>query len=110
MKLRFVFLKEAFSDKSWGEVDKSKLPRACFLVALGDKKEDWHYPYREGAGEIGEDGMYASAGPVNKGALRAIAANLGGARTEKKFSVPSSAMAKFKRLYKAAFGKDYGDA
>lgn len=104
-----VYFKEQFSDKSWASVNKSKLPKACFLVVRSDKKEDWHYPYREGAGSIStETGMYESAGPVNKGALRAISASLGGARKPPEFSLNETEMAKFKRLYKAAFDKEYG--
>ncbi len=109
--MKIVLKATQFSDRSWGSVNKSKLPRSCFLVTTGAEKENWHLPYREGAGGINpKTGMYRSAGPVNKGALRAISGVIGGAREKKKFSIPASALAKFKRLYKAAFGRPHGDA
>lgn len=108
--MRMILKAVQFSDRSWGSVNKSKLPRSCYLIAKGDKKENWHLPYREGAGGINpKTGMYRSAGPVNKGALRAISGVLGGAREKKKFSIPVAVLARFKRLYKLAFGRAYGE-
>ena len=89
------------SDVPWASVDKSKLPAKCFLwVEDPTKKDTWHLPYREGAGSIGADGMYTEAGPVNKGALRAIAAALGGARTGKPMNVPAEIKQKITGLMK----------
>lgn len=70
-----------FSDTSWQDVDKTKLPAGCFLyVPDVSKRSTWKLPYREGAGEIGEDGMYKKVGSINKGAIRALLALAGGAR------------------------------
>lgn len=107
MRLTVVSLKEGqYSDKPWASVDKSKLPKSCYLYIEGDgkTKDQWHLPYREGAGEIGEDGMYTQAGPINKGAIRAIGAALGGAHTGKAMSVPASVRARYRRLRKQVLG------
>ncbi|MBE3088377.1 MAG: hypothetical protein IMZ71_04615, partial [Chloroflexi bacterium] len=65
------------------------------------KKTAWHLPYREGAGGIDPDtGMYRQAGEVNLGALRAIAAAAGGARTGKPMSMPAEIKSKLERLLK----------
>lgn len=90
--------KAEVSDRDWSSVDKSKLPRACFLWTTGDKKEDWHLPVYEGAGEVGEDGMYSQRGALNANAVRAALAAVGGARTGKAMSVPSEIKAKLDRL------------
>lgn len=92
--------KKDYSTRPWSEVDKSKLPKSCFLI-VGDPKlkSTWKLPYREGAGGIDpETGMYRKAGPVNLNALRAILAAIGGARTGKPMSVPRDVMRKIKRL------------
>lgn len=93
---------QAVSNKSWASVDKSKLPASCFLwVEDPEKKTTWHLPYREGAGGIDSDtGMYKSAGPINIGAVRAIMAALGGARTGKAMSVPATVKTKAENLAK----------
>jgi regulator of replication initiation timing len=92
---------DATSDTSWATVDKSKLPAKCFLWVEDPKdKSTWHLPYREGAGSIGPDGMYSEAGPVNLGALRAIAAAVGGARSGKPMDLPPEIKAKMMRLMK----------
>lgn len=50
-----------FSDADWSTVNKSKLPASAFLIVGDkDKKNTWHLPYKD------------IAGNVNKGALRAI--------------------------------------
>ena len=95
----------AFSDASWAKVNKSKLPAQCFLI-VGDmkKKTTWHLPYREGAGGIDPNtGLYRKAGPVNKGAIRALLALFGGSRGGiKNFSVPAAVKAKVQALAKQA--------
>ncbi|HEY6022022.1 MAG TPA: hypothetical protein VIY48_19795 [Candidatus Paceibacterota bacterium] len=90
------------SDASWATVDKAKLPAKCFLwVEDPTKKETWHLPYREGTGGIDpQTGMYRDAGAVNLGALRAIAAAVGGARSGKPMSLPPEIKAKMQRLMK----------
>jgi len=87
----FILFEAKFSDKSWSSVDKSKLPPSAFLI-VGDpkKKSTWHLPYKD------------ESGAVNKGALRAIAGVLGGARGGHKFSIPANVKAKIERLLKAA--------
>jgi len=93
-------LEQDASQRAWAEVDKSKLPRSCFLwIEDPNKKATWHLPYREGTGGLDPDTkMYRSAGPVNLGALRAIAAALGGARTGTPMKVPSEIRSKIKKL------------
>ncbi len=62
------------NQKAWLAVDKSKLPKSCFIwIENSHKKTTWHLPYREGAGGIdSETGLYRTAGAVNLGALKAI--------------------------------------
>jgi len=93
-------LEQDSSQRAWADVDKSKLPRSCFLwIEDPNKKATWHLPYREGTGGLDPDTkMYRSAGPVNLGALRAIAAALGGARTGTPMKVPSEIRSKIKKL------------
>jgi hypothetical protein len=90
------------SGRAWREVDKTKLPRQCFLWAEdAEKKSTWHLPYREGAGGIDpKTGMYAKAGPVNLGALRAIASAIAGGRTGKPMAIPSQVRSKITKLLK----------
>ena len=94
---------EASSDAAWGDVDKSKLPAACFLwVEDPDKKSTWHLPVYMGAGGIdSKSGMYRRRGPVNLGALRAASSAIAGGRTGKPMSVPASVKAKLHALLKA---------
>ncbi len=93
-------LEQDTSQRAWAEVDKSKLPRSCFLwIEDPKKKVTWHLPYREGTGGLDSDTkMYRTAGPVNLGALRAISAALGGARTGTKMKVPNEIKSKIKKL------------
>ena len=90
------------SNAPWANVDKTKLPAACFLwVEDPKRKSTWHLPYREGAGGIDPNtGMYRRAGLINLSALRAVAAALGGARTGKPMSVPAAVRSKIERLLK----------
>jgi hypothetical protein len=65
------------SDKPWGDVDKSKLPKECFLyVGDPEKKSTWKFPVYEGSGGVGSDGMYSGRGPLNRAALSAAAGRL----------------------------------
>ena len=104
MGTKMVLKAKTFTDAPWSSPASNLSTEAYCSVCLVDNnksgekvKGECHYPIRSKPGA-----------PVNKGALRAVAANLGGARTKKGFSMPSGAMATFKRLYKAAFGHDYG--
>lgn len=95
------------STKDWAEVDKAKLPAACFLwVEDPEKKATWHLPYREGAGEVGEDGMYSEAGPVNINGVKAAWAAVMGGRTGEKMEVPDEVMSKLKALREDLWVKD----
>ena len=78
---RLRLRKAEISTKPWSGVDKSKLPKECFLwVEDPEKKETWHLPVYEGAGPM-EDGMYTKRGLLNANAVRAARAAVGGART-----------------------------
>lgn len=103
---------EEASNKSWASVDKAKLPAACFLwVEDAEKKSTWHLPYREGTGDINpETGMYSKAGAINLGAVRAIMAALGGARSGKAMSVPDAVKAKAEALAKRFKIGSYAEA
>jgi len=83
-------IEEGVSDKSWADVDKSKLPKSAFLWIEGDgkTKDLWHLPYKD------------EAGNVNLGALRAIAAAIAGARTGKPMSIPADVRKKIDDLLK----------
>jgi len=93
---------EESSDVQWSQIDHSVLPASCFLwVEDRDNRETWKLPYREGAGEVDPDtGIYTNAGPVNLGALRAIALVLGGARAGRAMPVPPQIRSKIKKLLK----------
>jgi len=95
-------LEQAVSTRSWAKVNKSKLPASCFLwVPDPKKKSTWKLPYREGAGGIdSKTGMYKKAGPINLNAIRAILAAIGGARTGKPMSVPTSVRKRVEALAK----------
>ena len=90
------------STASWASVNKSKLPKECFLWVEDPKnKSTWHLPYREGAGGIDpKTGMYKSAGPINLQALRAISAAVAGARTGEPMKIPSEIRGKIEKLLK----------
>lgn len=98
----FELMEQEASTKPWTQVDKTKLPKGAFLwIVDPDKKSTWKLPYREGAGGIDSDtGMYIQAGPVNLGALRAIAVVLGGARTGTPMTVPPEIKSKITKLLK----------
>jgi len=91
-------LEQDTKQKAWIEVDKSKLPRSCFLwIENPNKSIGWHLPYREGTGGIDpQTKLYRSAGPVNLGALRAIAAAMN--KTELK--APAEIKSKIKKMLK----------
>jgi hypothetical protein len=63
------------SEKAWGEVDKSKLPWGCHVpVSSADKpKSTWRLPHHEGAGSVGDDGMYPEVGALNRAGVHAAA-------------------------------------
>lgn len=90
------------STRAWRLVDKTALPRQCFLWTEDpDRKSTWHLPYREGAGGIDpKTGMYEKAGPVNLGALRAIASAIAGGGTDAAMNVPSQIRSKINKLLK----------
>ena len=96
----FELMEQEASTKPWTQVDKTKLPKGAFLwIVDPDKKNTWKLPYREGAGGIDPDtGMYIQAGPVNLGALRAIAAVLDEKGTP--MSVPPEIKSKITKLLK----------
>lgn len=72
--------KAQISEKPWGDVDKTKLPKECFLyVEDPEKKSTWKLPVYEGAGEIGEEGLYEGRGPLNRNGVYAAAAAMAGA-------------------------------
>lgn len=81
---------EVLSDKSWSDVNKSKLPKSAFLWIEGNgkKKSQWHLPYKD------EDGN------INLNALRAIAAAIAGVRTGKSMNIPSDVKKKISKLLK----------
>jgi hypothetical protein len=95
-------LEQGASTRPWSTIDKTKLPKECFLwIENPDKKTTWHLPYKEGTGGIDpETGMYLRAGAVNITALRAISQAVGGARTGTPMNVPAEIRAKIKRLLK----------
>ncbi|MDE2104314.1 MAG: hypothetical protein KGL39_44160, partial [Patescibacteria group bacterium] len=83
------------SQRSWASVNKSMLPRSCFLI-VGDpaKKSTWRLPVYEGAGNI-VGGVFERRGPLNINAVRAALAALGGAHTGKAMTgVPNGVRAK----------------
>jgi hypothetical protein len=90
------------SERSWADVNKSKLPRQSFLWVEDPKKKDtWHLPYREGTGGIDpETGMYRQAGAVNLNALRAISQAVAGAHTGTPMRIPSEIRSKINKLLK----------
>ena len=80
---------EAASNSSWASVNKSNLPMSAFLwVEDPKKKTTWHLPYKD------------ENGNVNLGALRAVSAALGGARSGKPMNIPSEVRSKINRLLK----------
>jgi hypothetical protein len=95
-----VQLSEKVSHKSWARVNKSKLPRSCFLdKGDPDDRSTWRLPIYEGAGPLDAQGHYTKRGPLNIHAVRAALAALGGARTGKAMTgVPAGTRAKLERL------------
>ena len=90
----------------WGQVDKAKLPRSCFLI-VGDpaKKATWRLPVYEGAGPRDADGCYTRRGPLNVNGVKAAWAALNGAHTGQAMAgVPASARAKLQRWHDQFFG------
>lgn len=82
------------STRPWGQVDKSKLPDACFLDPKARR-----LPIYEGAGSIGSDGRYAKRGKLNINAVKAALAAVHGARSGKPMTgLPSGTAARLERL------------
>ena len=100
------------STQPWADVDKALLPAVCYLWVEDPKRRGtWHLPYREGAGGIDpETGRYKREGPVSMGALRAIAAAVGGARTGTPMRLPREIRLKIKRLLRKYAVGEYAEA
>jgi hypothetical protein len=64
------------SDKSWGDVDKTKLPKSCFLYNPGTEKSKWKFPVYEGTGTM-KDGMYTQRGMLNREGVKTAMEYLG---------------------------------
>ncbi len=95
-----VQLADNVSWRPWGQVNKSKLPAACFLwIEDIHKKSTWHLPIYESP-----DGI--KRGRLNGNAVKAAYAALHGARTGKPMRVPASVRAKIERLHKELFEGD----
>lgn len=93
------------SDKAWGPVDESKLPRACFLWVGGanekqkNLKKNWHLPVYEGTGGINPTtGMYRQRGALNRNAVKAAYAGARGARQGKPMAIPPAVKARITSL------------
>lgn len=99
------------SNRSWGSVNKSKLPRACFLIQGDpDDKSTWKLPVYEGAGPLDADGHYTKRGPLNINGVRAALQAIGGARTGTAMSgVPASVKARLERWIQQ-YGKSGGNS
>lgn len=95
------------SNKAWGAADKAKLPAECFLhVPDKEKRSTWGFPYREGAGAVDpKTGVHEGAGPVNVGAVRAILAAVGGARTADASAVKGKIDAIVKELREGGYAR-----
>lgn len=85
------------SNKPWGSVSKSNLPKSCFLWVAGPNKSDWHLPVYESNGQGGR-------GPLNINAVKAAFGALHGARSGKAMSVPPSVRARIIALHNKYFG------
>lgn len=101
------------SRKPWGGINKSKLPRSCFLIPGDpDDKESWKLPVYEGAGPMDADGHYTKRGPLNINGVRAALQAIGGSRTGTPMSgVNGGVRAKLQRwmkMYGASSGGDGG--
>jgi len=90
------------SNRSWSEVDKTKLPRPCFLINDSENRSEWKLPVYEGAGEKDEEGRFTERGALNANGVRAALAMVGGARTGEAMSISAEVKAKLDRLAKAA--------
>ena len=65
------------SDKAWGpylDANRSKLPPGCYAY-VGDRavKSTWLLPHHEGAGAMGNTGLFAQVGPLNRNGVHAAA-------------------------------------
>ena len=73
----------------WGQINKSELPKSSFAYTPTDKKSDWKLPYK------------TKDGKIHCGGVRAALQAIGGARTGKPMSVPSSVKATIRRAAKS---------
>lgn len=80
----------ADSEPDWGDVDKTRLPRAAHADrGEADKKSTWKYPHHwvEGGGDLDEHGVYTSGTMyLHRGGLAAAWAAAQGARSGEKAS------------------------
>ncbi len=100
--LRALVGKAEVSHRSWDSVDKTKLPRACFLVNESENRSEWKLPVYEGAGPLDSDGRYTKRGALNANAVRAALAAVGGARTGRPMGVGSGVKATLSQLARRA--------
>jgi len=97
-----------FSDRDWGSVKKSELPRSCFLIQGDpDHPTTWKLPVREPDYSSPKSkkwpNKYTKAGPYNRQAIRAAIAAVKGARTGKPMTgVTKEVWQKLLRLAKRA--------
>lgn len=94
--------KAEVSTRSWGSVDKTKLPRSCFLVADSENRSEWKLPVYEGAGELDAEGRYSRRGRLNANAVRAALAAVAGARSGKPMAVSEAVKGRLQRLAEQA--------
>lgn len=88
------------SRKPWGSINKSKLPRSCFLIK-GDAadKDSWKLPVYEGTGPLDADGHYTKRGALNINGVKAALGAIHGARSGQNMSgVPAGTVQKLQNL------------
>ena len=90
---------KAISERSWGSVDKSALPRSAFLVQA-DNWSDCKLPVYEAdtASPKDEEGHYTRRGDLNANAVRAALAAVAGGRTGKAMEVSQDVLAELNAL------------
>lgn len=100
------------SRKPWGSVNKSKLPRSCFLIkGTPDNKDSWKLPVYEGAGPLDADGHYTQRGALNINGVKAALGAIHGARSGQNMSgVPAGTVQRLQNLLKKYSGGDGGDS
>jgi len=88
------------SNRSWESVDKTKLPRPCWLINDSENRSEWKLPVYEGTGPKDEEGRFTQRGPLNANAVRAARAAVGGARVGKPMSISTSVRSRLEELMK----------